>query len=304
MAKRVKMVNPFLIKGRWYKANLHTHTTVSDGPLSPRERVEQYRQGGYSVLALTDHWKTQDVRGLGDKKLLVMSGMEYHPPCADPPGGWWHLVALNVPLAFKLVEDVPAEVCIEKVRRAGGENILAHPAWCGQQFADWAHLKKVVAVEVHNSTCAVHGRGTSESDWSIALDRGWRLPAVASDDCHHAYDNDVMESWTWLRMPQLSAAEVLKALRTGACYASCGPVIHDFRVEGDTVQLRCSPAAEITFISLPGMGTRRRAEEGKSITSFAFKAKGRRGWPWRYVRAVVTDARGRRAWANPIYSRG
>jgi hypothetical protein len=23
---------------------------------------------------------------------------------------------------------------------------------------------------------------------------------VASDDCHHAYDEDVCEAWTWLRM--------------------------------------------------------------------------------------------------------
>ena len=49
-----KTVNPFTVRGNWYKANLHTHTTVSDGALSPAERVEQYREAGYSVLAITD----------------------------------------------------------------------------------------------------------------------------------------------------------------------------------------------------------------------------------------------------------
>ncbi len=301
MPKKPQMVNPFLIPGKWYKANLHTHTSVSDGILPPRERVAQYRRGGYSVLALTDHWTTQDIDGLSDNQLLVLSGMEFHPPCADPPGGWWHFVALNVPRSFKLVENIPAEVCLRKVRRAGGECFLAHPSWCGQQFHDWAHLKDIVALEVYNATCAVHGRPSSESDWSVALDRGWRLPGVASDDCHHKYDNDVLESWTWLKMPRLSPEAVLDALRTGACYASCGPVIRDFRVVGNTVRLRCSPAAEITFIGPPGLGTRRRAEPGKTITSFTFDASGRRAWPWRYVRATVTDARGRQAWANPIY---
>ena len=297
-----RFVNPFEIKGRWYKANLHTHSTTSDGPLTPAERVEQYQKGGYSVLALTDHWRTNDLRGLGDgKKMLVVGGMEYHPPCHDPPGGWWHLVALGVPHGFELYEDVPANRCIAKVRQAGGENILAHPAWCGQAFVDFEHLKDVIAIEVYNSGCDPAGRPSSENEWSVALDRGWKLPAVAVDDCHGAYELDVLESWTWLKMPSLSTANVIKAVKTGACYASCGPRIHDFRIDGHAIRLRCSPAAKIQFVSTPGRGGRRRAAEGKTITTFNLKIPKLRNWPWQYVRAVVTDTHGRKAWANPLY---
>ncbi|NOZ20346.1 MAG: PHP domain-containing protein, partial [Planctomycetes bacterium] len=35
--------NPFGTEGKWYKGNLHTHTTGSDGEKSPAEIVAHYR---------------------------------------------------------------------------------------------------------------------------------------------------------------------------------------------------------------------------------------------------------------------
>ena len=49
------MPNPFTAAGLWYKGNLHTHTTESDGRLSPLETIRIYAEHGYDFLALTDH---------------------------------------------------------------------------------------------------------------------------------------------------------------------------------------------------------------------------------------------------------
>ena len=38
-----------------YKANLHSHSTLSDGCLTPEEMAAAYREQGYSILAITDH---------------------------------------------------------------------------------------------------------------------------------------------------------------------------------------------------------------------------------------------------------
>ncbi|NLX13208.1 MAG: hypothetical protein GXY44_06070 [Phycisphaerales bacterium] len=38
-----------------YKANLHTHTTQSDGSLTPDQVIDEYHKRGYSILAITDH---------------------------------------------------------------------------------------------------------------------------------------------------------------------------------------------------------------------------------------------------------
>ena len=38
-----------------YKANLHCHSTLSDGKKTPEELREMYKSHGYSILAITDH---------------------------------------------------------------------------------------------------------------------------------------------------------------------------------------------------------------------------------------------------------
>ena len=41
--------------GQFYKANLHCHTVISDGHLTPAEVKEAYVAQGYAVVAFTDH---------------------------------------------------------------------------------------------------------------------------------------------------------------------------------------------------------------------------------------------------------
>ena len=41
--------------GTFYKANLHCHTNLSDGALSPEEVKKIYMEHGYSIIAYTDH---------------------------------------------------------------------------------------------------------------------------------------------------------------------------------------------------------------------------------------------------------
>lgn len=38
-----------------HKANLHTHTTQSDGELTPSQVIDEYRSRGYTILAITEH---------------------------------------------------------------------------------------------------------------------------------------------------------------------------------------------------------------------------------------------------------
>ena len=40
---------------RFFRANLHTHSTCSDGVLTPREIKEAYKARGYQIVAFTDH---------------------------------------------------------------------------------------------------------------------------------------------------------------------------------------------------------------------------------------------------------
>ncbi|MDP7397878.1 MAG: CehA/McbA family metallohydrolase [Lentisphaeria bacterium] len=301
------MTNPFEIPGTWYKANLHVHTTTSDGGLSPRQTVEEYRRAGYAVLALTDHLATNDVRGLSDEGFLVIGGVEYHPHLLTRPVQL-HLVGLNVPhgLAFDDGED--ANRCLAQVRQAGGETVLAHPFWSGLEYADFCHLEGLAAVEVYNFASDENGRGDSENEWAYVLDRGIRIPAVAVDDAHfhcrmpgHGGEPDAFGGWTWLKLPSLTVENVLEAVRTGAFYASGGPMIEDFRIERDEIVVHCSPARRIYVkTNAPGGGQRRIAEPGEALRTFCVPLSE----TWEYVRAVVVDAAGKHAWTNPIFMGG
>lgn len=59
-----------------YKANLHCHSTVSDGKLTPAELKAAYRDHGYSILAITDHEVTCDHTAMTEDDFLMLTGYE------------------------------------------------------------------------------------------------------------------------------------------------------------------------------------------------------------------------------------
>ena len=61
----------------WYRANLHCHTTVSDGQLTPEEVKEAYKAQGYSIVAYTDHEILLDHSDLDDEDFLTITSSEY-----------------------------------------------------------------------------------------------------------------------------------------------------------------------------------------------------------------------------------
>lgn len=63
--------------GKFYKANLHSHSTVSDGAFTPEQLKEHYKAHGYSILAYTDHELLVDHSELDDDEFLTLTSFEY-----------------------------------------------------------------------------------------------------------------------------------------------------------------------------------------------------------------------------------
>ena len=59
--------------GTFYKANLHCHSTCSDGTLTPEEIKEIYKSNGYSVVAYSDHNVLIDHSDLDDEDFLTVT---------------------------------------------------------------------------------------------------------------------------------------------------------------------------------------------------------------------------------------
>lgn len=61
----------------WYRANMHCHTTVSDGTLTPEQVKEEYKKMGYSIVAYTDHEILIDHSDLNDDEFMTITSSEY-----------------------------------------------------------------------------------------------------------------------------------------------------------------------------------------------------------------------------------
>lgn len=82
--------------GRFYKANLHSHSSCSDGGLSPEAMKAKYKQKGYSVLAVSDHDALHSHNELTEDDFLMLTAYEISiRDDADP-----------TPHAFRKVVDI------------------------------------------------------------------------------------------------------------------------------------------------------------------------------------------------------
>ncbi len=59
-----------------FKANLHCHSTRSDGRLTPEELKTAYKEHGYHILAITDHESPKNHSELNDSDFLMLTGYE------------------------------------------------------------------------------------------------------------------------------------------------------------------------------------------------------------------------------------
>lgn len=63
--------------GRFFKVNLHSHTTISDGQQTPEEVKRTFQEMGYSAVAFTDHEIMLDHSDLSDDDFIALTGYEY-----------------------------------------------------------------------------------------------------------------------------------------------------------------------------------------------------------------------------------
>ncbi|MBI3910957.1 MAG: CehA/McbA family metallohydrolase [Armatimonadetes bacterium] len=293
--------------GRWYRGNVHCHSTASDGRLSITDRFAAYRDAGYDFLVLTDHRKVSDVSACSDGDFLAISGSEIHPP--NPYGGdRYHIVAINIHERIPDEEMHPNEA-IAAILSQGGEAVICHPYWCGHTFQDLAPLRGYLAVEVYNDTCMGIGRGYSESHWDELLDHVGPCWGMATDDAHGT-EHDCFHAWVMVHAPELSLAAILESLRQGHFYSTQGPAFEHMEMRTTEVPdaddgvrvvpalaIRTSPVQAICFMGHRWRGKRVLASEGSALVEAEYPILNGE----KYVRVEIVDERGRKAWSQPVF---
>lgn len=84
--------------GKFYKANLHCHSTMSDGKYTPKEMKEMYKAAGYDIVAFTDHDVLITHDDLTDDTFLALNGFE--AACDEPKSPkkptWRHVTTCHM----------------------------------------------------------------------------------------------------------------------------------------------------------------------------------------------------------------
>ena len=286
---------------RYYKGNLHMHTTLSDGVKEPAEALDIYRRAGYDFVALTDHYHYG--AGYSADGMLVISGVEYDTGY-DVVDGIYHIVALGMsvdPGMKNTAKPAPQEI-IDRVHAAGGAAVLAHPAWSLNTPEEIAKLRGFDALEIYNSVSGEpwNCRPYSGLISDMLAARGIFYPLTAVDDTHF-YEGEECLSYVMVRAEELSERAILDAVRRGDFYATQGPeftwsIVPAPDGNGGTICVECTPARRVTFFT-DRVYTPDRCVCGDGVTLAEYRIK-----PYdRFVRFEIVDGSGRTAWSNYVY---
>ena len=110
-------------EGQFYKANLHAHSTLSDGVLTPEDMKRRYKEHGYSILAITDHEFIYDHSAMTEPDFLMINGYEAYVRETSDPTQTRMMKTAHLNFIAK-TPDVNKHICVDP---AYCKYILRHP---------------------------------------------------------------------------------------------------------------------------------------------------------------------------------
>ena len=300
----------------WYRGNLHTHTTESDGDAEPEYVAGWYKEHGYDFLVLSDHnhLTLLDYGNGRDGSLcpLMIPGEEVTVRMHDNKIPV-HLNGIGIDRVVQPIDtgDVATtlQANIDAIRDAGGISSINHPSW------KWAfdhepiietHGASLIevfnaATQCNNYPIPVPGYLSPSQIWDNVLSAGVPIFGVASDDSHHYHDfspdmDNPGRGWVMVESKGLETEAVVEAMATGRFYSSTGVFLGELKSSVDEVSLKIRRKADAIFLTrfIGRDGTVYGEQVGREVS---YHPTGDEG----YIRAHVTSSNGLQAWTQPVF---
>ena len=320
----------FKQNGNWYKGNIHSHTTISDGMLTPEQAAKLYRDNGYQFMCFSEHDIFTDFREQFNREdFIILPAVEcsvilyrakgtnerykvHHlhgilgtsqMQEAAPEGLFSHMQYIP-PMKFfgEWTGAKASQEMADLLAAHGCVTTYNHPIWSRVTEEEFIDTKGISALEIFNfNTVQESNTGYDVTYWDRMLRMGRRINAFASDDNHNeGLFEDSCGGWICVQAPELSHDAIVQNFMDGNYYSSSGPVIYDWGIRDGKAWIDTSEVNHINFVAgnIINDGTTvlgKRFED--SLTHGEDTLKGHET----YVRAEAVDKYGRTAWTNPIY---
>lgn len=321
--------------GQLYKANMHAHTTISDGKLSPEELKKAYMDEGYSIVAYTDHRRYINHTELNEEnRFLALAALETDIsawPASNKTGDrtpcyHFNFYDLNPNIDQQSKQDIILperryddinyiNAYIDYMYQKGFICCYNHPYWSLQTVLDYNKLRGCFAMEIYNHGCEIDGLyGYNPQSYDEMLRAGSRLYCFSTDDNHNVHPNgdlmsDSFGGYIQIKADALNYESIMKALVRGDFY-SCvcptgattamnhkAPEITELYMVGRTLCVTCSPVEKIYVITEGRRCHTAVAKPGETITTASFTLEGNEG----YIRVDCRDEKGYHALSNAYF---
>lgn len=216
----------------FYKANLHCHTTYSDGRKTPSEIKQRYKELGYSIVAYTDHDIMVPHPELCDESFLALNGFECEvdeaqvnengyrkcchicmiaidpdnvvQPCWNRERYVWGNARLHRD-EVKFDESEPDYIrefgskgvsdIMTRCREKGFFVTYNHPSWSLEDFGDYMGYTGMHAMEIFNGGCIAAGYDDyNPRVYDDMLRGGKKIYAIGADDNHNGHGDSSRHS--------------------------------------------------------------------------------------------------------------
>ena len=277
---KIFLIDPKL---KWFKANLHCHTTHSDGFYSPKEIKKIYMEHGYSIVAFTDHEMIFDNSCLCDDDFIAITSTEYSinercetgfkdtrvihmnlfskdmhasfHPATHSDTFWTKQKELNGDKVTcdgyrRNYSQESIQETIDRANKAGFLVQFNHPYWSLNSREDFINLKGLWALEIFNFLANQEtGADYCPNYYEDMLRNGHHLFCTMNDD-NHNWQGDLRSSFggfNMIGMKSLTYRNVMDALEQGVFYCSMGPMIKSlsYDKEENKVYVECSEATNV-----------------------------------------------------------
>lgn len=334
------MMRKYLLpqNGTFYKANLHCHSTVSDGRLTPEELKKHYMEHGYSIIAFTDHDVLIPHPELADENFLPLNGYEMEVVEEGDIEPWLkkcchmclialdgdnlkqvcyhrskYIVAGNSPSYIPVLqydENAPdyereyTHETISEMMELGRNNgffvTYNHPAWSQENYNDYMGYHHMHAMEIYNNQCVFMGHDDyNEQVYDHMLRGGKRIYCIATDDNHGIVT--CCGGFTMIKAEKLEYKTITDALLQGNFYASHGPLIHNLWFEDGKIHIDCSEVKKIVLHTNSRRTMYLHAQEGEFLTSADLDISDKLS-DGSYIRITITDEWGNHANTNAYFA--